>query len=898
MKKSCITLTLTLALAALASFADEEVPLPQGGEIVLEGDYAGHLQDVWYDGKGNLYWAHTQDLLKTDLSGKILRHVKVEDHHAGIQVKDGKVYVAVCQMQTKTGGKTLPESRVTIGEYDAETLELVKMHVTDINDRSGSLAILDDGTFVIGCLRPQDIGKTQVRFHHLDRDFRLLDSHVVDNVPVKLGIEVVKWHAGRLYLCVYGGPDTVLLDSSFREVGRERVGGALGLVFSGRDTWVGRTSPDKETKRYTSRLVRRAEPSRELKNVFTSGEKFYTGCNYWASNAGMYMWRRWNPQAVEKDIAELSKNGVNIMRVFPLWPDFQPLTRLLGGGGWNRGLYQNDKPLENEAGVDEEMMRRFRFMCDVSEKHGVKLVVGLVTGWMSGRLFVPPAFEAKIVLTDPEVMMWQVRFVRHFVREMKDHPAIAGWDLGNECNCMASADQYQSWNWMNAIASAIRAEDVTRPVVSGMHSCSNVTRDGWNLDMQGELMDELTTHPYPLFTPGCAREVFNTMRSESHPTMESLLYWGLSGRHCFVEEAGDLGRNTASPERSAANVRCAMYTAWANGLGAYVWWCGFDQQHLEFPPYTWNAVERELGLFTKDYETKPVLREMGAFRKFVDALPKELQVLPARQVDAVVLVSDRERAWASAAGAYLLAKQAGFDVRFASAEKFPLPEAKLYVFPSGDGCDPYSYEAWNAMLAKAESGATVLVSKGNGTRYSGFLAATGNEIESFCQQNDATSFELKGCPGRKISAWNNTTTRIVPKTSEVLAATADGRAMVTASRYGKGRVVYCNFAIESDSFARPDCFSGKDVNPRYLVYQAAAKIAGVKRRVTKGLPNVGLTEHPLADGRTVVVAVNYDDFAVTCPIALDGSLGKVWRGKVSGKEISFEANDVAVFEVK
>jgi len=636
------------------------------------------------------------------------------------------------------------------------------------------------------------------------------------------------------------------------------------------------------------------------RNVFTDGSAFYTGCNYWASNAGMYMWRRWSAAAVSKDIAALSANGVNIMRVFPLWPDFQPLTRMLGGGGQDRGVAQADGPLQNAAGVDGEMMKRFRFMCDEAAKHDVKLVVGLVTGWMSGRLFVPPAFESKNVITDPEVLMWQTRFVRHFVREMKDHPAIVGWDLGNECNCMSGRDTTpaHTWLWMNTIASAIRAEDTTRPVVSGMHSCSNVKSDGWNLNFQGELMDELTTHPYPLFTPGCAKDVFNTMRSESHPTMESLFYWGLSGKHCFVEEAGDLGRNTASPERAAANARCAMYTAWANGLGAYVWWCGFDQQHLGFPPYTWNAVERELGLFTKDYEPKPVLKEMGAFRAFVKGLPEDLRVLPPRRVDAVVLVSDRERHWQQAAGAYLLAKQAGFDVRYASAEKFPLPEAKLYVFPSGNGCDPYSYEAWCAMLAKAKAGATVLVSKGNDTRYSGFLEATGNVIESFCHQGAATTFELKGFPGRKISAWDGTTTRVTPKTSEVLAAADDGRAMVTAHRSGKGNVVYCNFPVESDSFARGDCFAGKNVNPRYLVYRTAADIAGIRRVVEKGLPNVGLTEHRTVSGSTVVVAVNYDDFAVRCPIRFAGSLGRVFRGRVTSDAIEFGANDVAVFEVK
>ena len=620
-----------------------------------------------------------------------------------------------------------------------------------------------------------------------------------------------------------------------------------------------------------------------LKNPLSSGEAFYTGCNYWASNAGMYMWRRWDPKAVEKDIAELSRNGVNIMRVFPLWPDFQPLTRMLGGGGCDKGLAQNDGPLQNPAGVDEEMMRRFRFMCDVSQKHDVKLVVGLITGWMSGRLFVPPAFEAKNVLLDAEVMTWQTRFVRHFVREMKDHPAILGWDLGNECNCMAGKDigPYESWMWLNTIASAIRAEDATRPVVSGMHGCSNVKSDRWNLSFQGELMDELTTHPYPLFTPYCAKDPFNTMRSETHPAAESLLYWGLSGKHCFVEEAGDLGRCTGSPERSAANARCAMFTSWANGLGAYVWWCGFDQQHLDFPPYTWNAVERELGLFTRDYEPKPVLRAMGAFRKFLAELPPEIAKLPPRQVDAVVLVSDRERAWASAFGAYLLARQAGFDVAYADA--------------SGDGADPYSYEAWLGALAKVDAGATLLVSKGNNTRYSGFLDATGNEIDFFCQQARGVKFTLKDYPGKTIDAWCNTTTVVTPKRSEVLGADAEGRAMVTTCRRGKGNVVYCNFAIESDSLYRSDCFYGANPNPRYLVYRKAAEIAGITRKVVKESPNVGFTEHRLADGRTAVVAVNYDPAPVACPVKFSGAVERIWNGELKDGVLKLAANDAAVF---
>ena len=249
-------LWIALGLMAVAARA----ALPDVEDIALEGEYPGHLQDVWYDGKDTLYWAHTEDLLKTDLTGKILRHAKVEGHHAGIELKDGKLYIAVCVMQNKTKGKTTPDCRVTVGEYDAETLDLVKMHVTDIPDRAGSLAILPDGTFVVGCLRPQDIEKTQVRFHHLDRDFKLIKSYVVDNVPVKLGIEVIKRKGDFLYLNMYGKPGTVKLDKDFKEVWRGDLDGSCGLVFDGDAIWVGKTKRfPVEGKRhvYRSKLVRR-----------------------------------------------------------------------------------------------------------------------------------------------------------------------------------------------------------------------------------------------------------------------------------------------------------------------------------------------------------------------------------------------------------------------------------------------------------------------------------------------------------------------------------------------------------------------------------------------------------------------------------------------------------------
>ena len=56
---------------------------------------------------------------------------------------------------------------------------------------------------------------------------------------------------------------------------------------------------------------------------------FLLGCNYLASHAAIFMWRDWRPDIVEADFLALSKHGMNTLRVFPVWSDFQPITPLI-----------------------------------------------------------------------------------------------------------------------------------------------------------------------------------------------------------------------------------------------------------------------------------------------------------------------------------------------------------------------------------------------------------------------------------------------------------------------------------------------------------------------------------------------------------------------------------------
>ena len=645
-------------------------------------------------------------------------------------------------------------------------------------------------------------------------------------------------------------------------------------------------------------LTAGAAPSADYakRDIFTEGE-FFVGCNYWAKNAGMYMWSQWRPDVVEQELAALARHGVRVMRVFPLWSDFQPLTGDCNAGGSYRSYrFRDNRPLPNEAGVDEEMMRRFRMFCDIAERNDIRLIVGIVTGWMSGRQFVPPVFEERNVLVDSEAVMWQTRFVKHFVREMKDHPAIAAWDYGNECNCMGAHGMAMFYNWMDHIAMAIRTCDASRPIVSGMHGLSTKESASVPIRLNGEISDVLCTHPYQFYVAGCGKEAFNTMRTELHPTAESLLYRDLGGKPCFVEEIGNLGTSCVSDERTAAGMRCTMFSAWANDLKGCLWWCNSDQEDLDFPPYTLTPNERELGMLRQDLTPKPVMLEMEAFQKFRGSLP--FRKLPKARTDAVIVVPEKDAGWIPAFGAYLLARQAGFNPRFAGAEQ-ELPESSFYILCSSERDESYTWPAQKRFFDKAKAGATVLALYCGDSRFTRLREQAGVQIDYCCRSSCERTFALSSAPDRKMQVFDKATCRLLPGEAEVLGATPSGEPMFTKFAYGKGVVLLCNAPIDRQTIDRTDVVSGERPQPYYLVFREAAKIAGVRHVVEKGdCPWVGLTEHPAADGSTIVMAINFEPRAVKCPIKVNGTIGRVWRGEVKDDAMLLAANEAALFEVK
>lgn len=608
--------------------------------------------------------------------------------------------------------------------------------------------------------------------------------------------------------------------------------------------------------------------------LFTSG-KYFTGCNYWASHAGTNMWRDWRPDVIDEDMAKLAEHNVRVMRMFPNWRDFQPLRIHYGGGSSEREIRLGEAPLPftdaGRAGVDIVMADRFAAFCDLAEKHGIRLIVGLVTGWMSGRMHMPEAFQGKGLLTDPLVIRWQIRFVRYMVRRFKDHPAIAAWDLGNECNCMQGISHDAAYLWASAITNTIRAEDKAHPVVSGMHGLSPTGT--WSPEDQGEILDILCTHPYPLFTPYCGTDPLNEMKSILHSTAESVLYASLGGKPCFVEEAGTLGPMIADEDIAADYIRACLFSTWAHDLRGFVWWCANEQELLTHTPYDWDAVERELGLFRTDGSPKPVVGAMKEFADFADSFSAGVtgkdgavgNTLPTYLQDAVCILTAGQDLWATAYGAFILGKQAGLDITYAWCQD-EIPASPVYMLPNLCGLAAIEGHVLSEILRRVENGATLYVSLGNALM-SPFSSYTGVKVKTRCQRTrgDRVTF----ADGTTADMWSEIKYQYEVTTAKVLAYTDDGNPALTVNEYGRGKVYFCAYPIESDAGTQAGIVSGEGARDLYRFY-AACDLRNSEKTAKSDSPYVCVTEHIKSENERILTVMNYRPEEGTAHITCDG----------------------------
>ena len=181
-------------------------------------------------------------------------------------------------------------------------------------------------------------------------------------------------------------------------------------------------------------------------------QPFTLGVNYWPRRKAMYWWSDFDAGEVREEFAVIKEIGMNVVRLFLLWDDFQPEPDF----------------------VNKEALANLVTVADIAAENGLGLDVTFFTGHMSGPNWsprwllggnLPPAahshwlrdvvssgkkidqgyrnmFHDEIALNASRLLLKTV------VTELKDHPGIWMWNLGNEPDLFAwpnSSDEGAAW---------------------------------------------------------------------------------------------------------------------------------------------------------------------------------------------------------------------------------------------------------------------------------------------------------------------------------------------------------------------------------------------------------------------------------------------------------------------
>lgn len=345
-------------------------------------------------------------------------------------------------------------------------------------------------------------------------------------------------------------------------------------------------------------------------------ERFDVGVNYWPASSAMRWWRRFDATEVDRDFARIGGAGGNLVRFFLLWEDFQPAPGV----------------------VSENALADLVTVADRAARHGLRILPTLFTGHMSGANFIPEwALGQKVTsqrfrviagdrvvergmrnwYADPLVFEAQALLARECARTLAAHPALWGWDLGNESsNCCIPPTSDDGVRWLERMASEIRSVDGSCGVTIGIHMEDLEDDRRIGPAEAARVCDVLCMHGYPIYA--------SWSRSPVDPELLAFLAdvtrWLAGGEKdiLFAEFGAPTRNGDPEAERVAGaslltEEEAARYTAAAfdrlrsaGATGGLVWcYADYDRAIWTEPPFDRAPHERHFGLWRADGTPKP-----------------------------------------------------------------------------------------------------------------------------------------------------------------------------------------------------------------------------------------------------------------------------------------------------
>ncbi|MFE1295212.1 glycosyl hydrolase [Streptomyces sp. NPDC058731] len=346
------------------------------------------------------------------------------------------------------------------------------------------------------------------------------------------------------------------------------------------------------------------------------------GVNYTPSEGWFHHWLDYDPGAVRADLDSIADLGVDHIRVFPLWPYFQPDRALI-------------RPRAIEHLLD---------LADAAAERGLDVNVDGLQGHLSSFDFLPAwtrTWHRRNLFTDPDVLDGQAAYLHTLAAALADRPNFLGMTLGNEVNQFsagphpdpdrASAGQIDAW-----LERMLAACEKGAPGRLHLHAEYDAT---WYQDdqpftpAQAARHGALTAVHSWVFNGTAQRHGRTGVPTEHHAAylIELSKAWAEDpGRPVWLQEVG-APAPLIPPEHAAAFTEATVAAALdCPGLWGVTWWCSHDVSRAlaDFPD-----LEYGLGLLTNDRRPKDTARVLAR-------AARTPHPTPAARTTALVVPSD------------------------------------------------------------------------------------------------------------------------------------------------------------------------------------------------------------------------------------------------------------------
>ncbi len=382
-------------------------------------------------------------------------------------------------------------------------------------------------------------------------------------------------------------------------------------------------------------------------------QPFTLGINYWPRRKAMYWWSNFDAGEVREEFAIIKEVGMNVVRLFLLWDDFQP----------------------EPTSVAKDKLDHLMKVADIAAETGLGIDLTFFTGHMSGPNWsprwllggeLPPAVHSdwlrdvvsagnktnmgyRNMFHDEMALDASRLLLKTVVGELKEHPGIWMWNLGNEPDLFAwpySSDEGAAW--VKEMVGLIKSIDPHHPVTIGLHGDGLHRDNGLRIDKVYANTDVAVMHSYPMYTPWARQNL-----DPDFVPFTCALTAALCGKPVLMEEFGGCtalpgepshsmewtetnGRERtqfmASEEDFAEFLSLTIPKLQDSGATGAMLWCYADYvpELWDLPPCQNSQHERFFGLVRPDGSLKPhakVIQEFAKTNPQVKPIPDYAKVI-------------------------------------------------------------------------------------------------------------------------------------------------------------------------------------------------------------------------------------------------------------------------------